>query len=109
MQRAQVLAVKRQNVEIRWEVAIAAARTEGIAKDQQSATLLAEKKLVTIIDEAERRGFFGVELDARLALAELEMKSGQIVVARTHLAAIETDAKAKGYNLVARKAATPWL
>ena len=50
-------------------------------------------------------GYQGVELDARLAQAEIEMKGGQTTVARSHLAAVETDAKAKGYNLVARKAA----
>jgi hypothetical protein len=34
------------------------------------------------------------------------MKSGQTTVGRAHLAAIETDAKTRGYNLIARKAAT---
>ena len=47
----------------------------------------------------------GIELDARLALAEIEIKSGQATTGRAHLAALETDAKAKGYNLIARKAA----
>ena len=106
MHRAEALASKSQNVEIRWRVAVAAARTAGVGENH-SATLLTQRRLATIIDEAERRGFFGVELDARLALAEIEMKTGQTFVARTHLAAIETDAKAKGYDLVARRAATP--
>jgi hypothetical protein len=34
------------------------------------------------------------------------MKSGETISGRAHLAAIEADAKAKGYNLIARKAAT---
>ena len=42
---------------------------------------------------------------ARLALAEIEMKAGQTAKGRAHLAAIEADAKATGYLLVARKAA----
>ena len=45
-------------------------------------------------------------LDARLALAEIEMKSGQIIAGRAHLTPIKGDAKAKGYNLIARKAAS---
>jgi len=45
-------------------------------------------------------------LDARLALAKTEMKSGQIIAGRAHLTAIEAYAKAKGYNLIARKAAS---
>ena len=48
----------------------------------------------------------GIELDARLALAEIEMRSGQTTTGRAHLTAIEADAKAKGYSLIARKAAT---
>jgi hypothetical protein len=47
----------------------------------------------------------GTELDARLAPAEIEMKAAQITAGRAHLTAIEADAKAKGYNLIARKAA----
>jgi hypothetical protein len=34
------------------------------------------------------------------------MKAQQTAAGRVHLAAIETDAKSKGYNLIARKAAT---
>lgn len=45
-----------------------------------------------------------MELDARLVLAEIEMQSGQKAEARAHFTAVEADAKAKGYNLVARKA-----
>ena len=48
----------------------------------------------------------GIELDARLVLAEIEMKSGQTTAGRAHLTAVEADARAKGYNLVARNAAT---
>ena len=31
-------------------------------------------------------GYVGTELDARLALAEIEMKTGQTMVGRAHLA-----------------------
>ena len=44
--------------------------------------------------------------DARLALTEIEMKSGQIIAGRAHLTPIKGDAKAKGYNLIAHRAAT---
>jgi hypothetical protein len=50
-------------------------------------------------------GHQGIQLDARLALAEIEMKAGQLAAGRAHLVVIEADAKANGYNLVARKAA----
>jgi hypothetical protein len=63
------------------------------------------KELAAIIAKSRELGYQGIELDARLALAEIEMKSGQIAAGRAHLASIEANAKAKGYNLVARKAA----
>jgi hypothetical protein len=54
--------------------------------------------------EVARAGLSG-QLDARHALAEIEMKAGQITAEREHLTAIEADAKAKGYTLLARKPA----
>ncbi len=52
-----------------------------------------------------RAGLYRHRLDASLALAEIEIKAGQTTAGRAHLTAIETDAKAKGYNLIARKVA----
>jgi len=98
LQRARSLAAKSQNPEIRWNVAIDAARMD-VSKDA------ARKELTEVIAQSHQLGYALVELDARLALAEIEMKSGQTAQARAHLTAIEADAKAKGYGLVARKAA----
>jgi eukaryotic-like serine/threonine-protein kinase len=107
VQHARSLAAKSQNPEIRWQTAIDAARVETEGKDPaRSATgIAARKELTAIIAKSRQMGYQGIELDARLALAEIEMKTGQRAAARAHLTAIETDAKAKGYNLVARKAA----
>ena len=66
----------------------------------------ARQELAVTITKSRELGYQGIELDARLALAEIEMKAGQVIAGRTHLAAVEADAKAKGYNLIARKAAT---
>jgi hypothetical protein len=106
-QRARVLAAKSQNPEIRWRTAIAAARIETAGKDiaHSSSGAAALKELVPIIAKSRELGYQGIELDARLALAEIEMKVGQLAAGRAHLVVIEADAKAKGYNLVARKAA----
>jgi len=60
--------------------------------------------LAAVIAGSQELGYRLMELDARLALAELEMKAGQTAEGRAHLTAIEADARAKGYNLVARKA-----
>jgi DNA-binding winged helix-turn-helix (wHTH) protein/Tfp pilus assembly protein PilF/TolB-like protein len=107
MQHGRSLAAKSQNPEIRWRTAITAALIETAGKGgaQSAAGSAARKELAAIITKSREMHYQGVELDARLALAEIEMKAGQITEGRAHLAAIEADAKAKGYNLVARKAA----
>jgi eukaryotic-like serine/threonine-protein kinase len=107
MQHARSLAAKSQNPEIRWRTAITAARIETAEKGVAHSTsvIATRKELAAIITKSRELGYQGIELDARLALAEIEMKAGQITAGRTHLAAIEEDAKATGYNLIARKAA----
>jgi DNA-binding winged helix-turn-helix (wHTH) protein/Tfp pilus assembly protein PilF/TolB-like protein len=107
MQHARSLAAKSQDPKLRWRVAIVAARVEAAEKDlaHSTAANAGRKELPTIITKSRELGYMGIELDARLALAEIEMKSGQTTAGRAHLAAIETDAKTKGYNLIARKAA----
>jgi DNA-binding winged helix-turn-helix (wHTH) protein/TolB-like protein len=107
MQHARSLVAKSQNPEIRWRTAIAGARIDTAGKDaaHSSAGMAARKELAAIITKSRELGYMGIELDARFALAELEMKTGQIAAGRAHLATIEADAKAKGYNLIARKAA----
>jgi hypothetical protein len=69
-------------------------------------TIAARKELAAVIAKSQELGYRLVELDARLALAELEMKGGLTAEGRAHLTAIKASAKAKGYNLVARKASS---
>jgi tetratricopeptide (TPR) repeat protein len=108
MQHARSLAVKSQDPNTRWTVAITAARIETAETNpaHSAAGTAARKELAVIITKSRELGYKGIELDARLALAEIEMKTGQTAAGREHLTAIEADAKAKGYNLIARKAAT---
>jgi DNA-binding winged helix-turn-helix (wHTH) protein/tetratricopeptide (TPR) repeat protein/TolB-like protein len=107
MQHARSLAAKSQNPNIRWPTAITAARIETAGKGvaHSAAGLAKQKELAAIVTKSRELGYQGIELDARLALAEMEMKAGQTTAGRAQLTAIEADAKAKGYNLVARKAA----
>jgi eukaryotic-like serine/threonine-protein kinase len=107
MQHARALAAKSQDPAIRWQTAIAAARIDTAEKEagDSAYAIAARKDLVAIIAKSREMGYRGIELDARLALAEIEMKARQMAAGRAQLAAIETDAKAKGYNLIARKAA----
>lgn len=107
LQQARSLATKSQNPAVRWQSAIDAARVTNADKDavRSAAGVAPKKELTSVIAKSREMGFRLIELDARLALAEIEMKSGQTAEGRVHLKAIEADAKAIGYNLVARKAA----
>jgi tetratricopeptide (TPR) repeat protein len=105
-QHALSLAAKSQNPDIRWRTAITAARVETSGQDAAAYGSAAQKELAAIITKSRELGYMGIELDARLALAEIEMKAGQSAAGRAHLTAIEADARAKGYTLIARKAAT---
>jgi tetratricopeptide (TPR) repeat protein len=98
IEHARSLAGKSQNPEVRWRTAIVAAQVNPIG-------IASRKELNAVIQKSRELGYRGIELNARLALAEMEVKEGQTAAGRAHLAAIEADAKAKGYNLVAHKAA----
>jgi DNA-binding winged helix-turn-helix (wHTH) protein/TolB-like protein len=104
MQQARTLAAKSQNPNIRWPTAIAAAQIETAGKDL-AVDGAASRELDGIVTKARELGYKGIELNARLTLAEIEIKTGKMAAGRAHLAAIEAEAKAKGFNLVAHKAA----
>ena len=105
-QHALSLAAKSQNPDIRWRTAITAARVETSGQDAAAYGSAAQKELAAIITKSRELGYMGIELDARLALAEIEMKTGQTVSGRAHLTTLEAEARAKGYILIAHKAAT---
>ncbi len=56
---------------------------------------------------ADPRGLGSVadEFEARLALCKIEMNSGKAASGRARLETLERDAKAKGFGLIAAKAA----
>lgn len=84
---------------------IAAARL-GAASREVGEQSRAEQALTTLIAEAAAAGFTREELEARLALGEIELASDKKDAGFTELEALERDATAKGYRLIARKAAT---
>jgi serine/threonine protein kinase/tetratricopeptide (TPR) repeat protein len=64
----------------------------------------ASRSLANVLAEATRLSCGRCQFDARLALAEIEMKEGKKAVAHEHLASLEKDANAKGFLLVAHEA-----
>jgi len=65
----------------------------------------AEKMLQRATQEAGRFGFGKLQLEARIDLGAAEMNLGNPAVGLAQLASLERDAKAKGFLLIARKAA----
>jgi eukaryotic-like serine/threonine-protein kinase len=82
-----------------FEAVLAKARVEVAAGD----TATARQELDSILATARKFGYRSYEYQSRLALAELEWKSGA-ASARAHLQALETDARTKGMLLVANEA-----
>ena len=64
----------------------------------------ASRSLAGALAEATRLDCGRCVLEARLAIGEIEMKQGKKAAAREHLAALEKDARAKGFLRIARKA-----
>lgn len=102
VERAQPLATKSQNRLVRLQFALVSAHSF-LASDHPESSLT---QLQQILKEARGYGYLGVEFEAQLALAELEKKSGHIAAAQAQLTSLERVAKAKGFGLLARKAAT---
>ena len=89
---------------LRLSVAIASTRVR--AATQAPATIGdAAKSLETVRLEAARYGFVTLGLEARLALGELEVHAGSVSAGRARLSALEREARARGFGLIARKAA----
>jgi hypothetical protein len=65
----------------------------------------ARQELEAVLSEATQAGFVGYQFEARLALGETAKTSGHVVTARSNLASLEKEARAKGFGLIARKAA----
>jgi eukaryotic-like serine/threonine-protein kinase len=89
----------------RLEFAIAAAKSQS-AGGKESNRAETRKGLEATLAEATRAGFQGVQFEARLALGEADLESGDKSGGRRRLGALEKDATAKGFLQIARKAKT---
>ena len=80
---------------------ILAARLDAVSNKYDNA----DRSLNDLLKRAVRTGSVKEEYLIRLALGEIEIKTGRVANGRARLAALERDAKAKGYLLIAHKAA----
>ena len=83
-------------------LAIAVARVEAAAASFRGPGV--SERLAAAVAEAAGMGHVALELEARLALAETAVRGGR-PSARDDAARLERDARAKGFGLIATKAA----
>jgi hypothetical protein len=95
------LAEKSHSRAVRLNWGIAAGRVRFAAGKLEDA----RSGLEAVLREATQAGFVSYQFEARLALGEMGKKSGHMVTARANLASLEKEARAKGFGLIARKAA----
>jgi tetratricopeptide (TPR) repeat protein len=60
--------------------------------------------LESALNDASRRGYLGYELEARLGLGEIAMRSGHTAEGRVQLVSLAKEAQAKGFALIGRHA-----
>ena len=99
--RAAMVAQKSDDRATRLWVAIMGARVRAATGKPAEAM----EALATVLAEATKLGLVDYQFESRLALGEIEMKSGKPAAGRARLETLQKEAKAKGFGLIARKAA----
>ena len=104
IERAIALTGKYHDRDAELVVAVTAARVRAAAGNLEER-LQATSRLRQVLSDATRTGFVNHALEARLALGELEVTSGNRNDGRDHLEALLKEANEKGFGLVAQQAA----
>jgi DNA-binding winged helix-turn-helix (wHTH) protein/tetratricopeptide (TPR) repeat protein/TolB-like protein len=99
VKQASALASKSQNPRVRLTTAIMEARLEATAHGGQRV-----KNLDSAVSEAKRLGLVSIEFEGRLAQGEIELRSANAAAGRERLAALEREARAAEFGLIAAKA-----
>jgi tetratricopeptide (TPR) repeat protein len=95
------IAARSQNLSVQLAFAAANARAEAASEKIGAAKTILKEALA----KATRSGYVGYQLESRLALEEIKLKSGKSAASRTRLEQLQKDAKEKGFDLIARKSA----
>lgn len=101
MEGDQSLGAKSQNSFLRLQFALVSGRV-ALASDHPGSS---RRMLEQVLREARAHGFVAVELEADLALAQLAKKTEPAAASEERLISVEKKARAKGFGLIARKAA----
>ena len=95
------LLAKSQDFSVRLRAAIGEAWVQSAAGSAQDAA----RSLEETIASAKKLGYLGYQLEAQLALGEIQLASGNAAAGRALLADVRKQAQQKGFGLVASKAA----
>jgi len=95
------LSEKSQDVSVRIPVIIDHAYVMAAGKNLGGAETTAQEALT----QARNLGLFRLQLEASLALGQIQMTGPNPAAGRARLQALEKSARAKGFELIARKAA----
>src|SRR5262249_25490715 len=101
IQRAEQLSAKSSDIGIRLSVTLTGASIRAARGD----TAKSLKDLDRVIKEAHKAKLVQLELEARLALAEVEIAASRFQEGRMHLDELESEAVKRGYKFIAGRAA----
>jgi tetratricopeptide (TPR) repeat protein/class 3 adenylate cyclase/TolB-like protein len=103
MNQAIALVTNASQNNLRYSTFTTSARLRA-AQGGESNEAGAIEALQKIVRDADKAGMPGCELEARLAIGEIEAAGGKNSRGRTELSAVQKDAEAKGFLLIAQKA-----
>ena len=95
------IAARTQNLSVQLAYAISQARVKAASHD----TGTARKILNEALAKATKSGYLAYQFESRLAIEELELKSGKSPASHARLEKLQKEAKEKGFDLISRKAA----
>jgi tetratricopeptide (TPR) repeat protein len=98
---AAPLAARSQNLSVKLAFDVTMARAQAASRKTAAANTILKEALA----KATKSGYVGYQLESRLALEEIELESGKSAASRARLQQLQKDAKEKGFDLIARKAA----
>jgi eukaryotic-like serine/threonine-protein kinase len=99
--KAVELSLKNPDRTSRFEASLAKARVLAARNKYSEANKVAS----IVLAEAHKFGYVPYELEATFVIAEIEVSSGKTAAGKARLEALRQAASAKGFNLVAQKAA----
>jgi len=101
--RAIQFAERSHDVDISLMSRLMAARIDSVA-GSPAQRREAAKRLNAVAQQAKTAEFMYAALEARLALGEMELKSGNPKAGRAHLETLEEEASGQGFQLIVQKA-----